>query len=369
MTKKTVGPDVFSEWGSSNGIPSRNGSSESYVGSDNSHRHDLANALQSQGYHPVLIFGTQASGKSSLLASLFHHLQSDPDSPAIAIPGGPLLPLDTAYGKEVHDQALHFFNTVVDNFFNGEAAPRTSDEAPYYIPVVLRPNNGQPEVKIAFLESRGEWYHINRESRTLYPELRGEVDDVYRRFTGALSILLVAPLVIGDVYEDEGESEFALAEQRNTDSSLFGALQSYQSARGMRDLDQYLFVLTKWDAYTKGLSSDEFSSPPEGVVDRLIESRYPRAWQMFRAMQQRATPQAMRYCSGIMSGNVHVPTPHHLRHKLSPFPRRLWNWLYSNATNGRDLSETLPNYPKDRATPTVESLDRQVLRGIRKFLS
>lgn len=369
MTKKTVGPDVFSEWGSSNEIQGQNGLPESYVGSDNSHRHDLANALQSQGYHPVLIFGTRASGKSSLLASLLHYLQSDPESPAIAIPGDPLLPLDTAYGKEVHESALYFFNTVVDNFFNGEAAPRTSDQAPYYIPVVLRPNNGQPEVKIAFLESRGEWYHINRQSRALYPELRGEVDDVYRKFTGALSILLVAPLVIGDVYQDEGESEFVLAEQRDTDSSLFGALQSYQLARGMRDLDQYLFVLTKWDAYTKGLNSDEFSSPPKGLVDQLIESRYPRAWQMFRAMQQIAIPKAMQYCSGIMSGNVHAPTPHHLRHKLSPFPKTLWNWLYANATNGRDLSESLPTQQNGRALPAVEGLDRQILRGIRKFLS
>ena len=368
MTKRSVDSDGQSEWESSNETASSDNPPESSQPSNYFHNNDLADALQSQGYHPVLIFGTRASGKSSLLASLFHHLQSDPESPAIAISGDPLLPLDTPYGKEVHESSLHFFNTVVDNFFNGEAAPRTYNDVPFYIPFVLRPNNGQPEVKIAFLESRGEWYHIDRQSRTLYPELRREVGDVYRKFSGALSILLIAPLVIGDVYQDEVDPDRALAEQRSSDAALFGALQAYQSARGMREFDHHLFVLTKWDAHTKGLSSEEFSSPPNGVVENLIESRYPRAWQMFGAMQ-REVPQAMQYCSGIMSGDVHAPTPPHLRHKLSPFPRTLWNWLYANATNGGNLLENLPIHSNDRSLPTNESLDRRVLRGIQKFLS
>ena len=36
----------------------------------------LAESLVQKGYHPVMLFGTAASGKSSMLASLFHYLQN-----------------------------------------------------------------------------------------------------------------------------------------------------------------------------------------------------------------------------------------------------------------------------------------------------
>ena len=73
----------------------------------------LSKELSDKGYHPVLIFGTRASGKSSLLASLFYYLQSDPASPAIAIRGEWIVPIDTQYGQSVADAASHFLNHVM----------------------------------------------------------------------------------------------------------------------------------------------------------------------------------------------------------------------------------------------------------------
>ena len=297
----------------------------------------LSEELLRKNYHPVMIFGTRASGKSSLLASLFYYLQTDLGSPAIPVLGEWIVPIDTPYGQSVAEAASQFFTHVLSNFHDGEAAPSTRNEYPFYIPIILRPNNGQPEIRLAFLESRGEWYHIDKNSKDLFPQLREEVADVYQNFTKGISILLIAPYVIGDAYpQDELSEDWKKNEMRISDSSLFGALQSYQTHRQNRELDKYLFILTKWDAHTRSLIDRDFSNPPHGMVSYFISERYPRSWTLFQTMQSGAA-QSMQYSAGVMSGNARADTPMHLLPIMNQFPKMLWSWLYSNATNGQDL--------------------------------
>ncbi len=307
---------------------------------------ELAKELAQKGYHPVLIFGTRASGKTSLLASLFHYLQSDPQSPAIIVQGEWIVPTDTTYGASVSEAASRFLGHVLNNFHDGEAAPSTRDEYPFYIPVILRPNNGQPEVRIAFLESRGEWYHIDKNSIDLFPQLREEVSDVYQNFPLPISILLVAPYVIGDAYSEGSPSEIIAREMRESDTALFGALQSYQKHRKDRDLDRYLFILTKWDAHTRSIVHKDFINPPRGMVSYLISERFPKSWALFQNMQS-GEAQSMQYSSGLMSGNARAEVPEHLRPNMYKFPQMLWRWLYSNATFGDEL---FLDYPTTKAT-------------------
>lgn len=299
-------------------------------------RVQLAQELMSKGYHPVMIFGTRASGKSSLLASLFHYLLSDSSSPAIAVLGEWIVPIDTSYGQSVADAATHFFNHVVQSFYDGVAAPSTRDDFPYYIPIILRPNNGQPEIRLAILESRGEWYHIDKSSKDLFPKLREEVADVYRNYPSSISVLLIAPYVIGEAYSDNESSELSVTEMRESDTALLGALQAYQMERHHREYDKYLFILTKWDAHTRSINVKNFVNPPRGLVEHLITERFPRSWTLFRAMQS-GMPMSMQYSAGLMSGTERIDIP--LRHQpiMQKFPKALWGWLYSNATNGKDL--------------------------------
>lgn len=299
----------------------------------------LAKELHRKGYHPIMLFGTRAAGKSSLLASLFYYLQSDSKSPAIAVGGEWIFPTESTYGKAVADAATRFLNHVVDDFHNGVAAPMTQDEHPFYIPIILRPNNGQPEVKLAFLESRGEWYQIDKNSKEFYPELRKEVSDVYKNFPNGISILLIAPYVIGEAYSEQSSSEWARNEMRASDAALFGALQAYQMAREHRELDKYLFVLTKWDAHTHSIVEKEFINPPRGMVSHLIKERFPRSWTLFQNMQS-TEAQSMQYSAGIMSGNARVETPLHLRPVMNRYPQMIWRWLYFNSTGGAELFDS-----------------------------
>jgi hypothetical protein len=296
----------------------------------------LAEKLLTNGYHPVMLFGTRASGKSSLLASLLHYLESDSESPAIWVQGEWIVSTDTTYGQNAADATKNFLTHVLNNFHDGQAAPRTIDEFPFYIPIILRPNNGQPEVKFAFLESRGEFYSIDKNSKDLFKELRDEVSDVYKNFPKPISVLIIGPYVMGDAYAHEPPSELALKEMKDSDTALLGALKAYQRTRNYREFDKHLFLLTKWDAHTRSISDNEFSNPPRGLVSNLISIKYPKTWTFFQTMQTEEA-NSMQYSAGIMSGTSRVNVPSEFKSVMSKYPIKLWNWLYSNANDGSDL--------------------------------
>jgi hypothetical protein len=46
---------------------------------------------------------------------------------------------------------------------------------------------------------------------------------------------------------------------------------------------------------------------------------------------------SMQYSAGVMSGDARVDIPAHLQPIMQKFPKTLWGWLYSNATNGKEL--------------------------------
>jgi hypothetical protein len=78
-------------------------------------------------------------------------------------------------GGTMADYTGSRYNHVVMNFNRGHAAPSTRNEVPFFIPVVLRPNNGKPDIKVAFLESRGEDYKIKAETIEYFPKLKNEI--------------------------------------------------------------------------------------------------------------------------------------------------------------------------------------------------
>jgi hypothetical protein len=218
----------------------------------------------------------------------------------------------------------------------------------------LRPNNGLPEIRLAFLESRGEWYHIKPESKDLFPALREEIADVYKNYRKSISILVIAPYVIGDAYSTSATPEQRDAEMKSSDTAIYGSLYAYQMHRQNRDDDHFLFILTKWDAHTKTIVNKDFSRPPRGLVASLIEQRYPQSWTLFRNMQS-GEAQSMQYSAGIMSGDRRAEIPPQYRPLMNQFPQVLWKWLYSNASGGLSLFDGPPEQ-QEAAAPAGKKL-------------
>jgi energy-coupling factor transporter ATP-binding protein EcfA2 len=153
----------------------------------------LSALMLKKQYYPVLIFGSTTSGKSTLLTSLFKFMRTDPSSNATIHLGDWIIPTHKDEGSMTADEASQFFNKVVSEFESGTAAASTRANIPFFIPLTIKPNNDSGEIKIAILESRGEFYNVNEGNIRYNPELLNEIKDIYENYSKPISILIIAP--------------------------------------------------------------------------------------------------------------------------------------------------------------------------------
>lgn len=294
----------------------------------------MADRLREKGFHPVIVLGTTASGKSTLLSSLIGYLKTEP-SASISI-GEWIVPPDSPYGEYHLKEYQLFFHHSVQNFLNGIGHAKTMLNYPVFIPVVVRPGNGLPDVKFAFLESPGEWYLPKPETAAFFQPLKQEILDVLFHFPGRLSVLHVAPFTTVDGYGNN-LTDFDNSQGRSdSDLGLLGAIKSYENVRATPHKDSHLFLFTKWDLYAKPHAAGEkFSQPDPEELSALLYERFNQSWTAFQSMaigDTKGRRSYMQYCAGLISGNEVRRMEDEIRPILQRYPRTVWNWLYTNAT-------------------------------------
>lgn len=303
--------------------------------------HFLAKELTSREIHPVLIFGTRAAGKSTLLTSLFSYLNLNAQSPGTLSLDEPLVPVNNVYGEEIDKEVKRFFNFSVLQFVDGSPAERTELKFPIFIPLKFSSRANSKNVKVALLESPGEFYAVNAANSDYFPTMKNEIQEVYEFFPNSISVLIIAPYNLTSRFEENEGVDLISQEKRQlneTDRALYAALQLYQQHRthAFRKWDRFLFVLTKWDEHIGSVSSKEFSNPPPGVIESLINDRFPMSWPQFQLLSQVGGKNVMPYSAGVMTSEIRLPTPERHRAAMAVFPHKLWNWIYNNAL-GNDV--------------------------------
>ncbi len=319
----------------------------------------LAENLVRTERHPVLIFGSSKSGKSSLIMSLIRALQTDPDTDIQF--GEPVLDQADPRVSEKHAIARQFYDWQAYQLDLGQNLKATQGD-PFFIPIDIRPKNSTlPAVKLALLDGRGEGYEPVEDEKAgdLFKALNDDVRGVLETFPYGLTVIFVAPYAVGSNY---------FVETNVSNTGLLGALHGYREFRqGRRKEDFLLFLLSKWDQKASPTDADAlFARPRPSDVNRILNDRYQRSWGDFQALplegpafERRAF---MQYSSGYFIGDQpRPPPPGELEHEFSRYPRTVLNWLYGNATRlqGRDGSPTLRRIlfedviPPDRPRITV----------------
>ena len=293
----------------------------------------LASQMEAMGYHPVILFGMAASGKTSLLSSLLAVLRTESELEAIAIPGDPILDHQSGYGKFLKSSADQFFGQTVQSFIAGKAPNATKLNLPFFVPVVFQPK-GKPEIRVAFMESAGEWYRPDSESDTFFPKLRKEIEEFIRAFPRGISFIHVAPYTQASV-RSLNASRAADPKDINTASlALAGALSAYQLVRPDKSRDNHFMLVTKWDAHEVPQASlTEILMETFDAVGPFVEKNYEQAYATFKSLSLRPDQQQLaNYCSGIISGgdNTTLRTDNEHRAAVLSFPKDLWRWLYRN---------------------------------------
>lgn len=300
----------------------------------------LAQQMLELGYHPVVIFGSTSSGKSTLLGSLLSYMQRDSAAGVEISFGDEFMISGSEYGKSAHEKASAFFFRGVQDHINARMQAATRTEFPFFIPVVLRPGGDLPPVKLALLESNGEWYNPDLDTDRFFRKMRAEIAGLLRNFSGGVSFLHLAPVTQIEQYretqDDDRSKNGALL--RAADLALVGCFNAYRDIRPTKHSDRHLLLVTKWDGHVKPEhASGKFSAPDLADVKDVARNRYPQAYAAFVNLSGggAGSKQIMQYCSGIISGREMLAQPPEIEAQLRRYPRALWNWIYRGATSDR----------------------------------
>lgn len=313
----------------------------------------LAEHMSEAGYQPIILFGNAASGKTTLILSLLATIRTEAQLEAALFLGDPILDTSKKYGSFLWEQASLFFGLKTQQFLEGTASPRTNIELPFFIPLIFRPS-GKPEVRLAFMESNGEWYRTDRKQNRFFPPLRQQIEEFLRNYAGGILFIHLLPYTQRVLYSSgEGASNDA-ADITEASLAVSGALQAYDAVRPDKRLDSHLMLVTKWDAHSsEGLDSVEALHDDPEEVAAFVSQRYSQAFISFRGLGLEASNVALNgYCAGQISGNNVIRAGHdsEMREAILRYPIGLWRWIYRKTleTNG---GVGVDPFPVKRSSP------------------
>jgi len=330
-----------------------------------------ANSMAEDGFHPVLIFGAPASGKTTFLLSLIRYMFVGQNCDAqIRLCLEPFpnestgikaehKDLDRDRWSAVKKYANDLFNKNATDFLqSNQIAPRTEVKFPFFIPIEITPKkeNLKP-LKIAFLEGEGEWYRLNTDGESTSPHktFRHEILAFLERYPYPITAIFVAPFAI-DGYESnqDGESSRSAPKVKERDFALYGIIDQFEKARiNQIGADNYLYLLTKWDIRCGSVSHPEFIYTDYNVVKTEINSKFPMSLNRFNNIREgepvrvkgkmigNSKKTVSAYCAGILRYAV-LSLPEESSRAVDHYSRKIWNYLYLNATNKYLYSEFEP---------------------------
>ena len=344
----------------------------------------FANTMAEEGFHPVLIFGAPASGKTAFLLSLIKYMyvgaQSDSQIRLLLDPypnesssiRKDLIVQDRERWKEVKRYANMLFNKHATDFLQAnQITSATIVSYPFFIPIEVTPKKeGLKPLKIAFLEGKGEWYaaKFDDESQSPHQAFRPEILAFLENFPGSITSIFVAPFAI-ESYDSnaDGESSASAPKIKERDFALYGLIDQFEKCRTNQiDADNYLYLMTKWDIRCGAISNPEFIYKDISILKNEIQAKFPMSFNRFQNIREMtkeniANKKAGRktvsaYCAGIMRASV-INLPAESRVRVDHFSRKLWNYFYLNSTN---------DFLYDEFKPVKMGFFQQIINWIRK---
>lgn len=300
------------------------------------HLRDFADHLKTREIHPVLIFGTRAAGKSTLLGSLIHYGRQDQSARLGISLGSSVFPPNFPGGLDRHTLGTDFYHNEGKNFADRKLPGATNIQQgyPFFVPidVSVKPSGkGREDIhRFAFLEGMGEWYEKESGPGTPatanpFKAMKSEISGLLQYFSDPISVIFVAPTV----------GEYATTEsQKYSHECLANCMADYDSLRIDSSRDNVMLMISKWDALVPPNDpSQNFSSPSADFVVETIE-HWQYVWARFSAIKgihqggKALTPYSAAW---VNKEGAMVPSGVY-RSTFDQFNRTIWNWLYGNVT-------------------------------------
>jgi hypothetical protein len=314
----------------------------------------IAAQLHALKFHPVVVFGGPASGKTSLVVSMLAALRLEAEWGCGATLCDPILPLSDDRHKEQYNDATRLFNKTVQEFIAGTGAGSTRGQQPFFVPVAIRSTADNRTVKFAFLESNGEWYKPKTGTDEFFAALRADTDAFIRNYEGGISFIYVLPYtqnVIRSSFEKDAEDPEKL---REAGLAIVGMLDAYSRVRTNTRNDGHLLLVSKWDAHHEAKKSEEDIELWESLlesdsdIEAFLARTYPQALASFKGLAVDAEQRRIgSYCAGLMTARTIQPVAADpdTRYAIRWHQKKVWRWVWRNATTQIDVATDL--FPPD----------------------
>ena len=337
----------------------------------------FCNMLQTYDIHPVIIFGSHATGKSVLLASLLSfglEWRAPSGSPKFEVSFGNHPFISNSQDIKINNFAKYFFDTMVPNWKDAIASIERTDVDSFFIPVDVTLTYAQGDTntkRFAFLDWPGEVQHPPQpvhprnlpvgEKQPQPRELEELVKNLLQFFSKPISVLFLLP--------KEANND-AIILRVNTIMSM---VERYKKDRNSNvvDKDHCLFLLNKWDK-THVLYTPEFSAPNRSRIEQHLNSPFIQsAWATFNNLPGNLA--MMQYSAGSHSkeGIRNGLANNQDKEKVLRYPKTLWNWLFMNATKNKVVvfPDVMPPSPPMPIPPTSTEELKPEASDLQKLMS
>jgi hypothetical protein len=336
----------------------------------------IAARLESDRRHPVLLFGSNLAGKSTLIASLMYALSRAGLNNATGVDynfgtsfykyGDERAQYEREAARSFYEQAPHMLTTAEI------ALPSTQVDGSFFLPLdIAKTHDDDPPVRIALMDGKGEQYlpRTGTEGTRAAP-LPDSVRNIFEQYSRGLSIIIVAPFSLGNT---------DVIDTQASDLGLEFVLHQYMETRdpARRERDSILFLLTKWDQRYSPESDSMFLRLDGADVLKEIGERYKGSWSKFCNMgigrNSWGRRSFMQYSACRFVGD-RPRIEDELRPKFLRYHHTVLNWIYGNARLVEILSDEEPSRIPASLFPYVApegdrivSIPRQILRRIATF--
>jgi hypothetical protein len=294
----------------------------------------VAHAI-SRKFHPVIILGGTASGKTAVIMSLLRFLLTRPSGIGVEL-DGTFFAADYPDRSERIKDARDYLETTFAAFKEGEIL-KSVLQRPLFLPIRITTDHPIQElndhIRIVFVDGMGEWFEADATNRgsdgSWTPDFRPEVYAFIRsQQVESLTTIFVAPHST-----DEDNS----VPSNRVVAGLSSIITKYRNERHDESSDWNLFLFTKWDLTSRAKWEESIWRPDPVRLDEELRTRARDAWATYYngTTMDHHRRCFMQYVSMIgdtaVSRMALPPVNSENERILDHYSKILLNWIYANA--------------------------------------
>lgn len=265
----------------------------------------------------VFMFGLRTSGKSAMLAAMFHAMNINSHL-------GTVLPLGT-YSSDPSKRSINLFDAYLDAFAEKGAFPdRNTGEHVHEISLRYTPfKKRNPPINLTFLEVAGEALEdikvINKGN------LPTDINVYFKIPNIRIIFLLVGEYInhYGFGAHETREDTEAELQRLNPDSYISTFLNHIHNNGVNINIADFLLVVTKWDKHERGGANETFTKH----INTYYKATLNRITRTLKKDTNKAIPFSVGHIGKTTAGKDFLVD-------FNPKPAyKVWEWVYERAIN------------------------------------